>query len=256
MWGLFAVGGLTYLGSLAWQPDLRGGRQQVAEPDKGLLAAGRALAQIDTVRRTLGEVQRDLGQVKETLDQREVHERLTQSRLAVIEERVSTMPVAAVAPPPPRKGAEKAPVKAAEPRTPNRIVSVPDSLKSGSPPGIQVVGGTQDEGPPVRIETGSIGAPPPFGEPVVTPSRSDFAVQLGAGPSLEALRHSWSLLVERHGGALATLRPRFARPRNEGGPYRLLAGPLPSRADADKICADMGVGRIGCFSTTYVGEPL
>jgi hypothetical protein len=45
-------------------------------------------------------------------------------------------------------------------------------------------------------------------------------------------------------------------PRAEGGPYRLLAGPLPSKADAEKVCADMGVGRKGCFSTGYIGQPL
>jgi hypothetical protein len=45
-------------------------------------------------------------------------------------------------------------------------------------------------------------------------------------------------------------------PRSTGGPYRLVAGPLPSKADADKVCTEMAVGRSGCFSTTFVGEPL
>jgi hypothetical protein len=81
-------------------------------------------------------------------------------------------------------------------------------------------------------------------------------VQLAAGPSLDALKLSWSLLAERHGAILATLQPRFVPPRNEGGPYRLVAGPLPSKADADKVCADMGVGRTACFSTTFIGQPL
>ena len=51
-------------------------------------------------------------------------------------------------------------------------------------------------------------------------------------------------------------KPRYVPPRTEGGPYRLVAGPLPSKADADKVCTDMGVGRQGCFSTQLAGEPL
>ena len=95
-----------------------------------------------------------------------------------------------------------------------------------------------------------------FGEPEVTPAQQAFAVQLAAGPSLDALRLSWNLLRERHGSALGPLQPRFVSPRTAGGPYRLLAGPLPSKADADKVCTDMGVSRKGCFTTAYVGEPL
>ncbi len=90
----------------------------------------------------------------------------------------------------------------------------------------------------------------------MTPARQSFAVQLAAGPSLDALRLSWSLLRERHAGALGTLQPRFVPPRTDGGPYRLLAGPFQSKAEADKACTDMGVSRKSCFPTAYIGQPL
>src|SRR5262249_9639585 len=108
------------------------------------------------------------------------------------------------------------------------------------------------------IETSSIRGPSAaitFGEPVVTPSRSAYGVQLAAGPSLDAMRLSWTVLRERHGAVLAALTPRVVAPRGEG-PYRLVAGPLPTRAEADKVCADLGVGRQGCFATSFMGEPL
>ena len=108
------------------------------------------------------------------------------------------------------------------------------------------------------LETGSI-APKEeitFGEPVVTRTGPiAFAVQLAAGPSLQGLRQSWGQLRERH-GSLAALEPRVVPPRSDGGPYRLLAGPFPSRAEADRVCAEMGVGRNGCYVTTYIGTPL
>jgi len=62
-------------------------------------------------------------------------------------------------------------------------------------------------------------------------------------------------LRERH-GSLASLEPRVVPPRSDGGPYRLLAGPFATRADADRVCTEMGVGRNGCYVTTYIGTPL
>ena len=91
----------------------------------------------------------------------------------------------------------------------------------------------------------------------MTPAQQQaYAVQLGAGPSLDALRMSWLALRDQHGDALGSLQPRFVAPRGGSGPYRLVAGPLPSKADADKVCAEMGVGRDGCFATTALGQPL
>jgi cell division septation protein DedD len=96
-----------------------------------------------------------------------------------------------------------------------------------------------------------------FGEPVVTPAgQTQFAVQLAAASSLQALKQSWGELAERHGDALGSLRPRVAAPRSEGGFYRLLAGPVPTKADAERICSQLGVGPKACFATAYTGSPL
>ena len=270
-WGLLAAGGLTYVASLAWQPQLFSPSQpQTTEPDRGIQAANKALAELGTVRGVVIEMQKDLGRLKATVDQREAEERAAQARLAALEERVTTMaaptlPAAQPAPTPAAKQrttAERRQKAAESSRAPTRIISVAESLKAEPAPAAK----SESEAPKLatpkietpKIETGSIPAQPTitFGDPEVTPVRQAFAVQLAAGPSLDSLRLSWSLLRDRHGGALASLQPRFVPPRAEGGPYRLLAGPLPSKADADKVCADLGVGRQGCFSTAYVGEPL
>jgi hypothetical protein len=70
------------------------------------------------------------------------------------------------------------------------------------------------------------------------------------------LRQSWGRLIERHGRSLAALKPRVVAPRSEGGIYRLLAGPVSSKADADRICAQLGGGPKACFVTAYAGSPL
>ena len=103
-WGLLAAGGLTYLASLAWQVDLRPPQQQqqaakpAIDPEQGLRVANKALAEIDNVQHTVGEMQKDLGRLKETVGQRDAQDKETQSRLAALEERVSTL---ATPPPPP-----------------------------------------------------------------------------------------------------------------------------------------------------------
>jgi cell division protein FtsN len=269
-WGLLAAGGLTYLASLAWHVDLRMPQEQVAQPAidpaLGLRVANKALAEIDNVQQTVGEIQKDLGRLKDAVGQHDAQEREAQSRLAALEERVSTL--ATPAPPPAvsvitipsakQKAADKAKAaaekRAAEQRATSRVVSVVEEPKEEPP-----AAAPAPEPASPKLETGSIPGSPPaitFGEPQVTPVKQTYAVQLGAGPSLDALRMSWMALRDQHGEALGALQPRFVAPRGGSGSYRLVAGPLPSKADADKVCAELGVGREGCFATTALGQPL
>jgi SPOR domain len=220
------------------------------------------------VRRSVSDVQRSLGEMRETLDRSVNEEKLVNTRLTALEGRVGDMtqqtPLAvATGPAPPAgkaKTAERAPAKgavtakagdkpadpAAATRVMSAVMAVPDQAEK--PAG---------EPAAPNIETGSIApAPITFGEPVVTRSTTNFAVQLGAGRSVEALKLSWSLLLDQHGEALAPLQPRVIAPRTDGGSYRLVAGPFESRTEAEKICAAMALSRNKCFSTVFMGEPL
>jgi Tfp pilus assembly protein FimV len=245
--------------------DLRGPPRQLAaakpavDPEQGLRVAHRALAEIDHVQHTVVEMQKDLGRLKETVGQRDAQDREAQSRLAALEERVTTLqtpaPTVVSVPADKQRAAEKAKTVAekrtAEKRANPRLISVGEEQKPERPAAV-------DQGSP-QLQTGSIPAAPPaiaFGAPEVTPVRQSYTVQIGAGPSLDALRMAWLVLRDQHGGALRSLQPRFVAPKGGSGPYRLVAGPLPSKADADKVCAEMGVGREGCFATTVMGQPL
>lgn len=274
-WGLLAAVGLTYLVSLAWQVEFRAppAQQQAAaiDPELGVRVANRALAEIGSVQQTVRSIQSDLGRLKDTVDQRDAQERESQARLSALEEKVTSLaapsPVAAAAPLPniinaKQKAAEKSktPVerKVAEQRATSRIVSVVEGLSPAPAPAADPAPASAPDADAPKLETGSIPAQAPtvtFGEPQVTPARQGFSVQIGAGPSLDALRLTWSRLSERH-GALALLQPRFIPPKPGSGTYRLVAGPLASKADAEKVCADMGVGHQGCLPTTAVGQPL
>jgi hypothetical protein len=269
VWGLLAAGGLTYLASLGLPIVLpaKPPAQQVAviDPELGVRVANRALAEVGSVQQTVRAIQSDLGRLKDTVDQREVQERESQARLSAVEERLTALatppPVAAEAPQSPhiisprQKAAEKK--AASEKRVAARTVSAVEGPSPAPSPVADPVPQAAADAP--KIETGSIpassAATVTFGEAQVTPARQAYSVQVGAGPSVDALRLTWGTLVERH-GALAVLQPRFVAPKPGSGIYRLVAGPLASKADAEKVCQDMGVGHQGCLPTTAVGKPL
>jgi hypothetical protein len=270
VWALLGAGALTYLTTLAWRPnifEIAPTEPLSVDSDPGVRAMSKALAEMGTVRHAVSEIQRDVGQLKETIEQHEQQEKVVQSRISVLEERFTALPVTVTttpAQPVKAKAVDKAAQRAAatllaiasphmtavtEPATPAEQPATPVSTDVAAGP----------------IETGSISVPAPvqatpaivFGEPVVTQTKAaGYAVQLSAGQSLEGLKLTWSQLAEKHGALLAALQPRYAKPRNAGGPYRLLAGPLPSKTDADRLCAAMGAGHNDCFATLYVGEPL
>jgi hypothetical protein len=214
--------------------------------------ANQALAEIDSVQQTVSEVAKDLGRLKESVDQHDAQDREAQSRLAALEERVTNL----ATPPPPvvtvpsakQKAAEKAKATADKQReAAARIVSVMEQGKPGSP---------APAAAPPGLETGSISPSNiAFGEPEVTPAQN-YTVQLASGPSLDALRISWLTLRTQHGDALGSLKPRYVSPRGPTGSYGLVAGPFASKAEAEKVCTDLGLTRNDCFASTAIGKPL
>ena len=83
-----------------------------------------------------------------------------------------------------------------------------------------------------------------------------FGVQLGSGPSLDAIRLNWSLLSEQHGDALGRLQPHFTATGTPaaGQTFDLVAGPIKSVADAKKICKALAARGTDCKVTSSLGE--
>jgi hypothetical protein len=264
-WGLLAVGGFGYLVSLVWHGETKTAapthQQAAAEPDASMRTATRALAEIGAVRRNVGELQSEVGQLKETVGKAEDDGKAVQSRLSALEERVTSMSVQAAAPEPPVKQKVSETHKPATDRA-QRVAAGKASKTGDTRATTRTVAdaaapGAKAAGTPAIIETSSIAHEPiKFGEAVVMPAPQIFAVQLASGPSLDSLRVSWSSLLERYGSELATLQPRYLPPRIAGGTYRLVAGPLASAAEAERICIELQAQRTSCLSTPFAGEPL
>ena len=254
--------------SLAWQVDFRAsqGQQQAAkptiDPEQGLRVANKALAEIDNVQHTVIQMQKDLGRLKDTVGQRDAQDKEAQSRLAALEERVTTL----ATPPRRRRRGDGAAFEAkgggqGQGRQAGRESSATHRASSASSRTRSRSRRPQPKptAAPPKFETGSIPAPPPtitFGEPQVTPAQPRLHRAAWRRAVARRAAHELAALRDRHGDALGSLQPRFVAPRSGGGPYRLVAGPLPSKADADKVCAEMGIGRDSCFATTAQGQPL
>ena len=260
-WASLAVGAMGYLAHLALQhPQTTQPRTQAAEPDpaQAIRALAKTTVEMGTMRRSLSDIQKDVANLKDAATEREAKDKSVTDRLTTVEERLATLHASAEpaeTAPSKTKVSERHQRKSAEPRT-ARLITVPQEGPAPAP--APPAPSFKDDGPPVPLETGSISpkAEITFGEPTVTRAGPiAFAVQLAAGPSLPGLRQSWGQLREKH-GSLASLEARVVPPRSDGGPYRLLAGPFATRADADRVCTEMGVGRNGCYVTTYIGTPL
>jgi hypothetical protein len=264
-WALLASGALAYLAVLAFPPIAEAPAPQTSvksAKDTSTEVAEVKIRQVKTtevkavteVQGSPSEIRKDASQLQEVVGESGGNEKVVQPRPNGQEERVSAVdssqepPAATPAPTP----ASKVPGISLLPVGEPRPASEPPFRPTEEPKAV-----TAAPQPASPIETGSIPkAEIVFGEAVVTRSdRPQMAVQLAAGPSLQAMRQSWEQLSDRF-GMLTALQPRVVAPREEGGVYRLLAGPLPTKADAVRICSQLGIGAKACFATQYTGAPL
>ncbi|MGI9409062.1 MAG: hypothetical protein ACR2OV_03235 [Hyphomicrobiaceae bacterium] len=112
--------------------------------------------------------------------------------------------------------------------------------------------------PPTPPKAATQSAPIKFGAAQITPSISvpkSSAVVVSAAPSLEGLRASWHQLASQHPALLGTLQPRYDA-MGVNGPYRLLAGPLSDRSQADRLCSALLAYNVQCGVGDYVGNAL
>ncbi len=97
-----------------------------------------------------------------------------------------------------------------------------------------------------------------FGSPTVKPADvapPASAVVVSAAPSVDGLRASWQQLSRQHPTLLGSLQPRYDV-MGDKGPYRLLAGPLADRVEADRLCSALRVSGVTCGVGEFVGNAL
>jgi hypothetical protein len=254
VWALLAAGALAYLAILAFPPQGAGLAQASLDPAK---SATSIETDVHAMQGSISEIRKDVSQLQETVGERIVNEKVVETRLSALEDRVSSIdghpaPSATPATADPDKTSLNAGEPPFKPVYPvDKPADTPADKAAEQPAAAPVAAA-----PAAPIETGSIAKVDiVFGAPVVRrASAPELAVQLASGPSLKGLRQSWGHLARQHGDALADLKPRVAR--GKGGSYRLIAGPVATEADAARICNELGAAPKTCFATPYAGTPL
>lgn len=231
---LAAAMATAYLVFLGVRPDLVA--MWRAKPDDTQVAiietqrsVERALADIDPLKHGLGEVKTDVAGVKVSLQEAMERDRLLLEKVETLE-RAATQATDKVAAAPAQPAAKKQAVAKAAVATP-ATAAAPKSATA--------------------IETGSIehkkAAAPPKPAPV--------GVLLATGPSLDALRLSWTILNDRHAATVKSLQPRYVvSGKAEERTYGLVAGPLETVADAKAVCKTMTENGIACEVSQYRGN--
>jgi hypothetical protein len=109
--------------------------------------------------------------------------------------------------------------------------------------------------PPVRVAAAPASEPAP--EPL-PPAKLEYGIDLGGAASIEVLRIHWAAMKANYGPLLAGLHPLASQyPKHPTGvTYRVVAGPLPTAAEAAKLCARFPVTRTGCHPAKFSGVQL
>ena len=136
----------------------------------------------------------------------------------------------------------------------SRAAPAPVAVPAAAQPAVAPANAAETLAP--KFETGSVqnlGVAP---APAATGAKL-IGIYIGSGPSVDSLRLSWSLLSDRNAESLKALEPRYTTGIDANGlNYGLVAGPLRSVADAQKLCKDLAAKAVTCRVGDFTGEAL
>jgi len=123
----------------------------------------------------------------------------------------------------------------------------PTALAAAAPPSAEPA--ASPAAVPAAASAPSRAAVAPVAQPARAPARADaFSVQLLAARSEADVSGAWKRLQGAHPDLLAALTPTVARADVAGGTfYRLRAGPLDARPDAEALCRALSSRQQPCF---------
>lgn len=252
-WLCIATASAGYMATLAVRPEMVGGLAVVETPQAAALAAVET-EELATLRTAAATLMNELSSLRANLASAETREQALKERLTALEARADAAP--AIEPKPKAASVAQKPV-----RPPARLETSstePTEAKAKAPPP------TGDW----RSTTRLLNAPPSIAVPPLPPAQprasldrlSDeprsgaVGIQLATGSSVDELRHSWTLLNERHRGTLRALEPRVSTAN--GSTYELVAGPIANEADALRICSELQFSGIACRPARFGGQGL
>lgn len=265
LWMALAGLSLAYLTFLGVRPDVVAAlRAARPDPEQALnetkQSVERVLADLDPLRQSVGEMKSDVAGLKMSAQEAADRDRILLEKVEALEHsapakaesaQAGKSPAIASAPPSPQPAAKKS-AAAKVPPAPSIIASVAPIAAEPQVAQKPVAAEPAAEKPATAIETGSIarGAktaaaatkPPPVG------------ILLATGPSVDALRLSWTILSDRHADAVQSLHPRYVvSGKPDERTYGLVAGPFETIADAKAVCKTIADRGMPCELSSYRG---
>jgi len=114
--------------------------------------------------------------------------------------------------------------------------------------------------PPMQIHATPVAREPaPAAQGESAASRTEFGIDLGGEPNINALRARWTNLQGGHGATISHLRPVVSvREGTRPGSIelRLIAGPVSNAGEAARLCASLQAKGVNCNTAVYDGQRL
>lgn len=114
--------------------------------------------------------------------------------------------------------------------------------------------------PPMQIHASPVAREPtPAAQGEAAASRTEFGIDLGGEPNINALRARWTNLQGGHGAIIGQLRPVVSvREGTRPGSIelRLIAGPVANAGEAARLCASLQTKGVNCNTAVYDGQRL
>lgn len=276
VWVVLGGFALAYLTLLGLRPDALAGLSSAGDADQNIVAlqrdVTRALADLDPLRNTMGEMKADVANLKTGIRAAKNRDVQLAKRLIALEQTPpgvqgnvsaqtndSTAPIAPRPTPINRKGAGAA----ANPQllNANPIDTASVSRQATAPTATQssTVAPVTAKLPPAKKKE-SVKAPVKKVAATKAPAKKPpktVGVQLATGPSVASLQLNWSVLADRNKDALGHLQPRYTtRGKQSKRAYDLVAGPLGSKQQAEIVCKVLGERGHACKVGAYRGNVL
>ena len=256
-WGLLASLALGYLALLAVRPDLAESfilrpANGAPEGNAGQRSMSKILAELGNARAAVAKLEGEAKEMRTALQDQEQRALTLEARLAAIETALKGGPTP-IAHAGPGLQTPAAPHDGA-----NQVTALPGTLAGPTTQGTVEERATKSlrdgRGVPARPAAASVAgiAISKQAEPAGPP----IGVLVASGPSLDAVRLSWQLLIEGNKSALRSLEPRFLERGTDPTIYQLIAGPVATREDAAKVCDRLRAKQVRCTVTTFAGNPL
>jgi hypothetical protein len=260
-------------------------------PEEELRAIAAAAGEVPFLRESVGQARMDIDEIKAEMAGQTARERDLTSRIAALEAKQQEAARApdSAAPGSPAAGraaldkrADRQPAKPAgrlaqEPKDdPRASASISDesaaAARSAAPQATAALAAktAQKKVTPSAsaaiadggFETGSVAGAQPavtFGPPVVTPAAAvppkTYGLQVGTGPSVDALRTIWSSLSVIYSDSLGPMQPRYVSGTDAAsGNYDLVVGPVASAGEAKRLCKELTLKGTPCTVGDYTGN--